>query len=289
MLAIFFKELAHCFKTPLGYLYLALSFFISGLLFTLMNLSAISADFASVLQLLQILLIFTIPLLTMRLFSEEKRHHTDQLLLTSGVPIWKIVVAKIKAASVLFFLTVLGMLPCLLVIEIYGSVDWLRVLSALLGYLLLGQVYICVGTFLSCLTENQMMAAVGTFAALFFLWLLQVLVDSIPRNANLGPLSACVFSVSVGWFFYHQTKDWRLAAGALAFCVVVFFLLSLWSKNFFATWLRQSLTWLSLPRRYNNFLMGVIKWGDLAYLVGLGSLFGYFSVWKLEKRRWSED
>lgn len=289
MLAILFKELASFFKTPLGYLYLSLSLFISGLLFTLMNLAAMSADFSSVLQLLQILLIFTVPMLTMRLFSEERRHHTDQLLLTSGVPVFQIVLAKIKAASFLFFLTILGMLPCLAVIEIYGSLDWLRVVSTLLGYLLLGQVYICIGAFLSCLTENQMMAGIGTFTALFLLWLLQLLSESVPRNFTMGILAAVLLVFVVAWFMYTQTRDWRIGVGVLTVLILTLFIIMLWNKEFFASWLGSSLTWLSLPRRYNSFLMGIIKWGDLAYFLGLCAIFTYFCVWKLEKRRWSED
>ena len=289
MLAVWIKELGHFFKTPLGYVYLSVSLFISGLLFTLMNLAAMSTDFASVLQLLQILLIFTVPLLTMPLFSQERKHGTDHLLLTSGVPLWQVVLGKIEAAVFLLLLTIVAMIPYLIVIEMHGSVDWLRVVSSLLGYFLLGLLYICIGTFISCLTDNQMLAAICAFAALFALWLLQIIAEIVPADASFGMWMAIFFCGALVWFFYHQTQDRRVGVASALVLLFAVGLLILFDKDFFGTWLGKTLLWLSVPRRYSSFLMGVISWGDVAFFVGLSSLFAYFSVWKLEKRRWSED
>ncbi len=289
MLAVLIKELGHFFKTPLGYIYLSVSLFISGLLFTLMNLAAMSTDFAAVLQLLQILLIFTIPLLTMPLFTQERKHGTDRLLLTSGVALWRVVLGKILAAAFLLLLTVLAMIPYLIVIEIHGSLDWLRVAGSLLGYCLLGLLYICVGIFISTLTESQMLSAICTFASLFALWLLQIIAEIVPHNASLGLWIALLVCVLLMWFFYHQTQDKRLAAASFLVLLSILGIIILLNKDFLHMWVSKSLMWLSVPDRYASFLMGIISWGDLAFFLGLCFLFGYLSVWKLEKRRWSED
>lgn len=289
MLAVLVKELGHFFKTPLGYVYLSVSLFISGLLFTLMNLAAMSTDFAAVLQLLQILLIFTIPLLTMALFAQERRHGTDHLLLTSGVPLWKVVLGKILSAVFLLLLTILAMIPYLIVIEMHGSLDWLRVAASLLGYGLLGLLYICVGTFISTLTENQMLAGICTFASLFAFWLLQIVSEIVPHHASLGLWAALFIWALLVWFFYHQTQDRRLTGIAALVLLCILGLVILLNKDFLSMWLSKSLMWLSVPGRYASFLMGIITWGDLAYFLGLCALFAYLSVWRLEKRRWSED
>ncbi|MGL4524084.1 MAG: ABC transporter permease [Spirochaetia bacterium] len=289
MFAIFYKELAHFFKSPLGYVYLGISALISGLLFTIGNLAVMNADLNIFFQLMQISLIFTTPLLTMRLFAEERRHHTDQLLLSAPVALWEIVFAKVKAAGVVFFLSIVAIIPYLITIEIYGSLDWPITLCALGGYILLGCLYITVGTWVSALTTNQMIAAIGTFGALFCLWFSQFLLEGLPKTSSVGLIATYMLIVAFCGFIYHQTHMWRYAISMMLVLNLIYLCVYFFYPDFFKNWISVALEWISFPKRYMRFLMGIIRWGDVAYFLGLMGWMMYLTIWKLEKQRWSSD
>jgi ABC-2 type transport system permease protein len=125
-----------------------------------------------VLMNVSVIGLFVIPMVTMRLFAEEKRTGTIELLMTSPVRDYELIVAKWLAALTLYAAILAVSALNLSFLFIYGSPDWKPILVGYLGLLLQGGCLLAIGTFISMLTRNQIIAAGVTFAICLMLWVL---------------------------------------------------------------------------------------------------------------------
>lgn len=171
--AILKKELRSYFTSPIGYVYIAVYLAISGFVFSMFTVQqASSGEDASVGTYFTVLMFvysILVPLLTMRIFADEKKQGTEQLLLTSRVPIWSMVLAKFVAAYIMFASTFLISLLDYYVLFKYGKPQPGVLFGYAVGVLLLGAAFVAIGVFISSLTENQIIAAVGTIAVLLLM------------------------------------------------------------------------------------------------------------------------
>ncbi len=179
MLAIFRREVSTYFTSPIGYIFLAVYYFFSGYYFYGYNLYMGTTDMSMVFQALFSVLMFIVPILTMRLLSEDKRQKTDQALLTAPVRLSSIVVGKFLAAFLIFAIGVAMTLVYAVVMSAFAQPDWIMVLGNVLGLLLLGAALISIGLFISSLTENQVVAAVGSFAIMMIIMMLDGVISAI--------------------------------------------------------------------------------------------------------------
>ena len=175
MNAVFKREFRSYFHTPLGYVIIAAAYFFSGYYFFTYNLYGQTTDFTKLYDLLFPVVLFLVPVLTMRLMSEEKRSKTDQLLLTAPVSRVGIILGKYFSAVCVFLIAISGTLIDAVIASFYGTVDWPCVVGNFLGLVLLGMALISICLFLSSITESQVIAAVLGFAVSLFL----MLVDAI--------------------------------------------------------------------------------------------------------------
>ncbi len=125
-----------------------------------------------VLMNVSVIGLFLIPMITMRLFAEEKRSGTIELLATSPVHDAEVILGKWLAAMVLYASILAISALDLAVLFLYGQPDWKPVLVGYLGLLLQGGALLAVGTFISTLTKNQIIAGTATFAVCLLLWVL---------------------------------------------------------------------------------------------------------------------
>lgn len=160
MSAIFRRELGSYFNTAIGWVVLAVFWFFSGMSFytycLLYNTSSMSMFFASMFMII----VLIIPLITMRSFSEERRHKTDQALLTAPVSLFEIVFGKFLAAFILFAACSAIFILYAIIISTFTAPDWAVFFSTFLGILLLGAALIAIDMFISALTESQIIAAI---------------------------------------------------------------------------------------------------------------------------------
>ena len=119
-----------------------------------------------------IVLMFLLPLLTMRLLSDEKRMRTEEMLLTSPLKISSIIIGKYLAALIVYAGILLLTATFSVFIFIYGNPDPAPILVAYLGLFLIGAAFIAIGTFASSLTENQIIAAVISFSTILLIWVI---------------------------------------------------------------------------------------------------------------------
>jgi ABC-2 type transport system permease protein len=124
------------------------------------------------LQNVTILLLFVMPMITMRAYAEEKRSGTIELLLTSPLSDAEIILGKFLGALLLWCVMLAVSLLHLALLYAYGRPEWKPIVTAYLGLVLMGGCFISVGLFISSLTKNQIVAAVVTFAVFLFLWII---------------------------------------------------------------------------------------------------------------------
>jgi ABC-2 type transport system permease protein len=186
MQAVFRRELRAYFYTPLGYVVVAVMYFFSGYYFFTHNLYGATTNLSALFRLLFPLVLFIVPVLTMRLLSEDKRSRTDQLLLTAPVSRTGIVLGKYLAAVVVYALAISATLLQAAVLAILAAPEWPVVLGHVIGLLLLGGALIAICLFLSALTESQLIAAVAGMGVSLFL----MLVDALALVVNSPVLQA---------------------------------------------------------------------------------------------------
>ena len=160
MFAVIKKELKSYFYTPVGYIFIALFLAVVSFVFYQYTFSQRYLNFEYIIWDSTVVLTFIIPVLTMRLFAEEKKSGTDQLLMTSPKSIVSIVLGKFFAATLVVVVALLCMFVYYGVLRYFGDVSLVEPLVAMLGFLLLAMAYISFGMFASAITENQVIAAV---------------------------------------------------------------------------------------------------------------------------------
>ena len=246
MFAIFKKELRAYFITPVGYVYTGIFLATAALLCAMTTIQQASYDTTSYFQYLIFAFVVLIPLLTMRLFSEERKSRTEQLLLTAPVTITGMVLGKYLAAFTLFASTMVASCINFFPLMSYAIAEQstaqagshvgpagARIVGCFIGVLLIGACFIAVGLFISSLTENQLSAAVITVAA-----------------------------------------------------IVVMILVGIFNDYIGAEWLRTVLDWISVLSRFDYFAYGFFDISALLYYCSISGVFLFLTVRIYEKRRW---
>lgn len=164
MKAIFKRELNAYFKTPLGYIFAGLFFAFCALMFFTFNLNANTSIMTNYFTNICYVFIVIVPLLTMKMFSEERKLKTDQLLLTAPVKVTDIVLGKFLSGLAVLGISVAATLLFLVVLGIYGNPPVIQSLVGYFGIILYGAMLIAIGMFVSTLTQNQVISAVVTMA-----------------------------------------------------------------------------------------------------------------------------
>ena len=248
MFAIYKKELRSFFINPIGYIYTGAFLGLAALICCYTTILSSSYDTSTYFTIMMFAMGILIPLLTMRLFAEERKLRTEQLLLTAPVTITGMVMGKFLAA-----LTVFGgslLVSCINFIPIYSvaaaergnqSYEFYHIgpvtgelVGNLAGLLLLGAAFIALGIFISALTENQLAAAVVTIAVIFLM----------------------------------------LGIGLVSSLIDVY-------------WIRAVLSWISVYSRFGNFQNGLFDFAAILYYASICFVFVFLTVRVYEKRRWS--
>ena len=287
MTAIFKREFRSYFTGMVGYAVAAVSLFFLGLYFTNRNLLYQSSDFAGVLYTTTLILLFLLPAVSMRSFAEERRARTDQLLLTSPVSIPAIVAGKFLAQLAVFCvpLTAAAVMP--LILTAFGKVSLISAYAALLGYILLGGACLAVGTFISCLTENQIVAYLTSFVVL----LIAYLMNGIKTMFTSGNILAFVVfalvllaaSAAVGVVCKNILAGGAVLVVGAAALFALFILRPAWLLSAFDA----VLTALALFSAYAEIIGGSFSLPVVLYYLSVIGVFLFFTGQTLERRRWN--
>ncbi len=247
MFAIFKKELRSYFINAIGYVYVAAFLAASAIICGLTTWHAKSYATSSYFTMMIFAFIILIPLLTMKLFSEEKKLRTEQLLLTAPVSIWKMILGKFFAAFTLFaggvIVSCINFFPlysyarsersAVSYAEIHIGPVTAEILTCVIGLLLLGAAFISIGLFVSSLTENQLAAAVVTVCIIFAMIILNVV------NAYID-----VYAI------------------------------------------RVIIDWICVMSRFGSFTTGILDFSAILYYISITGIFLLLTSRVYDKRRW---
>lgn len=250
MLAIYLKEMRSYFISAVGYVYMGVFLTAAALISCYTTLLSQSYDTSSYFTYLIMAFVVLLPLLTMKLFAEEKKLRTEQLLLTAPISITSMVLGKFFAAMTMFAGSTI--LACVNFIPLYhyGKIERAaneyssqhvgpvtsEILGCLIGILLIGSAFLAIGLFVSSMCENQLSSAIITIAIL-----LVMIILNFVNNAQL-----------IDNYFIRAVIDW--------FCVL---------------------------SRFANFGYGILDFSALLYYISLTAIFLFLTVRVYEKRRWS--
>lgn len=218
MLAIWKREVQNYFLTPIGYVFMGVFLLCGGVFFFLSNIASSSSSLETLFGNMIYLFMLVMPILTMRLLSEEKRTKSDQLLLTSPLSIGQIVVGKFLAAATVLFATMVVMLIYVVIICCYSTPYPGMIVSNYLGFFLVGCCYVSIGVLMSALTENQVSAAVLTFGANL---LLQIL-ESLSSSLTIPTLGFINLNTVLSWMSLYK-RYYDFTAGILSFANVLYY------------------------------------------------------------------
>ena len=179
MVAILKRELSSYFNSAVAYVVMAVYFLFSGLFFSMICIENDTSSLSYVFGNMFIIILFIIPIITMKSFSEEKRQRTDQALLTSPTSLFEMVMGKFLGALILFAICSLIFVVYALVISFFTSPDWAVVLCTVLGLLLLGSALIAIDIFISVLTESMIISAVAGMGVGLLIYMLSNLSSNI--------------------------------------------------------------------------------------------------------------
>lgn len=208
---IYKREVRQYFTSPVAYVLLAIFLFITGLFFYAIfrgfaqasmqiamnpgmgrDLNVMDSVLRPLFDNMRVILLLLMPLVTMRLFAEERRSGTIELLLTYPVRDGAVLVGKYLAAMTLYAAMIGGMLAYPAMLAYFARVEWGPLLTGYVGLLLMGAMFAAVGLFASSLTENQIVAAIVTFGILLSFWIIGWLAGFVS-----GPIGAVLTHLSI--------------------------------------------------------------------------------------------
>lgn len=287
MSAIYRKEIRSYFTTMIGYVYTAIFLIIVGLYFVAYNLKSGYSKFEYVLSAIEFLYIILIPILTMRLMAEENKQRTDQLLLTSPVPIGKIVLGKYFAALTMYLVPVLIICFYPIILSFYGSVDLGATFTTLFGFILLGATYMALGLFVSAVTENQVIALILTAILILISYIMPGIVNIIPSDHRTAwiVLSSLTIIVCIISYFAMKNSSFTFALGVLVEGALagIFFL----KPSLYDGIVEKVFSAFSISEKFTDFTYGIFSINGVIYFLSVILMFVMLTIQMIKQRRWS--
>ena len=287
MKAIYKKELRSYFHGIIGWLFLFFFFGITAVYVYVDNILGGYPNFEVVLEPVALVYCFVVPMITMRFMAEENKQKTDQLLLTSGVSVEKIVAGKLLAAFTLPSIAVLVCCFIPLLLSLFGKVNMASSYSGILGFLLMACAYIAIGAFISCTTEHQIPAAIITYGAIFFTWLAQGIGGLFETDSRTAYVTFAVMMLIVIFLIHHFMHNTVVTAVFAVVTEVPLMLVRFIKPTLLEGKVADVFGYFSMIGRLDNFLRGVFDVSALVYYLTIIALFYYLAVRAIKKRRWN--
>ena len=168
--AVYRKEMMQYFRSPIAYFVVSVFLIGTGYFFSFNIFFTGIATMTETLQSMGLLLLLTVPMLTMRLFSSEYENGTMELLQTLPLHPWHLVLGKYLGAVTILLLIALGSMIDLVPLYLYAEPETTTIISGYIGFILLGMACLAIGQFCSSMTDNQIVAALVTVSILLALW-----------------------------------------------------------------------------------------------------------------------
>lgn len=288
MKAIIKHEISSYFSNLSGYVFGAFLLLFAGIYTMVYNLNNMVANFEYVLANMSFVFLIIVPVLTMKVLTEEKRQKTDQLLYSLPISMTEVVFGKYLALLTVFAIPVLIVCIYPLVLTAFGNVYLPAAFSAIIAFFFLGAALIAIGMFISSITESQAVAAGLCFVVMLINYYISSLADYVATSAFTTLVAFTVIIALIALIICIMTKSTTVALfiGCILEAVTLIFYITNTSK--FEGIFPEIMTQLSLFDRFYEFIYGVFDIGNIVYFITVIGVFLFLSVQSMEKRRWSE-
>lgn len=288
MKAVFRHELNSYFTSLTAYVFGAFLLLFAGIYTLAYNLNNALVNFEYALAGTSFIFVVAIPVLTMRVLTEERRQKTDQLLYSLPISMTQVVLGKYFAMLVVLLIptAVMGVYP--LILSAYGNVYLPASYSSLLGLFLMGAALIAIGTYISSVTENLAVSAGLCFVVMLLNYFLSELASFVSADAFSSLAALAVAALVVSVVVYIMTKNGFAALMTAAVSVGGLALAYGYNKNAFSGLFGKIMEQLSLYERFYDIVYGVFDLTAVVYFLSVAGVFLFMSVQSMEKRRWSE-
>jgi ABC-2 type transport system permease protein len=287
MVAVLLRELRSYYFSPIGYIFMGFFLLLAGFFFATDNVLRSNPQFQGVLSSIIFVFLVIVPILTMRLFADEKRQRTDQLLMTVPISVTGIVLGKYFAAVAVFLLTLLVTILYPVTMSFFGRLPGWEILGGYIGFFLLGCTFIAVGMLMSSLTDNQVIAAVSTFAALLLMWIIDFVQNGVPAGTLPGIVFASALGALLALWVYLATRNLLITAVVVLILAAVIALVAFSVEGFFETFIIDFLAWFSLTSRFQRFMGGVLALSPIVYYISFSTVLVFLTVRVIERTRWT--
>ncbi|WP_294517160.1 ABC transporter permease [uncultured Pseudoflavonifractor sp.] len=287
MTAVLKHELRNYFHSFTAYVFGAFLLAIAGIGSMLYNLQAAVSNFEYVLSFGSIVFVVIVPILTMRVIAEERKQKTDQLLYSLPITTTQVIAGKYLALLVVYLipLAIISIYP--LIFAQFGEVYLPTSYGSLFAIFMMGAALMALGVFISCLTDNQGLAAGIGIAVILFNYYSVSLSEYVSSTAFGSVVALAVLILALGALIRYLTKNELLAYSvslvlAVAVCVTCFV-----DASLFEGLLPAIMKQLSLFERFSAFVNGVFDMTAIVYYLSVIGFFLFLSVQSLEKRRYN--
>lgn len=287
MIAVLKHELSGYFHSLTAYIFSGFLLAFVGLGALLYNIQSAVANFEYVLGFVCLGLTVFIPILTMRVISEEKKQKTDQLLYSLPLKTSEIVMGKYLALLIVYLipLCIVAIYPA--IFAKFGDVYLLTSYGSLLAFFIMGAALIAIGTFISSLVDNQGFAAGITIPLLLLNYYSVTLAEYVSSTALGSVIALAVIAILIGILIRFITKNENLAYIVSIVLIVALGITYYVDSSVFEGLLPDIMTKLSLFERFYGFINGVFDMTAIIYYVTVIIFFLFLTVQSLEKRRYN--
>ena len=257
MFAIFKREFSSYFKSPVGYVAIAIFAFLSGIVFV-NSFTSGQVNISSEVITLRSFFSVLVPIITMGLFAEDRKRGTEVLYYTSSVKLYNVVFGKFFAAMSLFFVMFVNVFVHMIVTAFCGGVIDAGTWGSVIVYFFLAALFVAVGLLASSLTDNQIISAILSFIMI-------ILIQMLTTLSNLA--SAALTSFFTDVFSFVAAEKVTSAVSKFA----------------------DAIKWIDPFFRTTDFRSGVFSVSALFYCFSFGFVFLFLTYRVLEKKRWSQS
>lgn len=287
MAAVFRHECRLLFSGLTAYVYGAFSLFFVAIYMIVYNLTNAYANFEYALAGASFAFIIMIPILTMRIISEEKKQKTDQLLYSLPISTTQIVVGKFLAVFVTSLIPMCAVVFYPLILKNYGNLYLPAAYGAMFGYIMTAAVLLSIGIFISSITESQAMAAGICFGAMILNYYMVTVAEYATSSAYGSLIAIVVVEIILALLIRSMTRNDVLAQGvgfvAVIGTVVLYIFRSEWFEGLFPNILEN----ISVYERFYQFVDGIFDYTNVVYFISVIIFFLFLTVQSLEKRRYN--
>ena len=287
MKAVYKHELTmyiHDFRT---YIFAAFLLLFTGLGALTYNINSSVANFEYVLGYISIVLVIIVPLLTMKIVSEERKQKTEQLLFSLPLSTSDIILGKFLSLVTVFLIPVLVIFIYPLIFKNYGDVYLPASYGALVAFCFLAVSLLSIGMFISCLTESQGMAAGITTAIMLFLYFSGTLADFVSSSVTGSVIGLAIVIILLAFIVRALTKSSIAALAAAVVFTLALVISVLTSSSTFDGLLPNIMNNLSPFERFYTFVNGIFDLTAIIYFISITVFFLFLCIQSLENRRYN--